>query len=287
MTSRQPDALMHVLILGGAADARALMRALQAQPDLPLKVTLSLAGRTRNPPPPQAGPVAVNQRIGGFGGGAGLAAFIRDQRVACIVNATHPFAARMASNAVEAAALTGTPLLRLVRPAWAAGPGDDWRHVANVDAAVVALGAAPRRVFLTIGRQNLAAFMAAPQHAYLARTIEAAGADVRLPHVAWLRARGPFSLDDEKRLLIEHRIDLLVTKNSGGDDAAAKLAAARLLGVPVVMIDRPPSPGGLTTQSAAEAVAWLRGVWSRPVTGHAHDGRSVEPGPAPVAERGA
>jgi len=287
MTSRPPDALMHVLILGGAADARALMRALQAQPDLPLKVTLSLAGRTRNPPPPQAGPVAVNQRIGGFGGVAGLAAFIRDQRVACIVNATHPFAARMASNAVEAAALTGTPLLRLVRPAWAAGPGDDWRHVANVDAAVEALGEAPRRVFLTIGRQNLAAFKAAPQHAYLARTIEAAGADVRLPHVAWLRARGPFSLDDEKRLLIEHRIDLLVTKNSGGDDAAAKLAAARLLGVPVVMIDRPPSPGGLTTQSAAEAVAWLRGVWSRPVTGHAHDGRSVEPGPAPVAERGA
>lgn len=299
MTSSQPDAPMHVLILGGAADARALMRALQTQTDLPLSVTLSLAGRTRNPPPPLVGPVAVNQRVGGFGGVGGLAAFIRDQRVACIVNATHPFAARMAANAVEAAALTGTPLLRLVRPAWASGPGDDWRHVADITAAVAALGEVPRRVFLTIGRQNLAAFMAAPQHAYLVRTIEAADAGVRLPHVAWLQARGPFSLDDEKRLLIDHRIDLLVTKNSGGDDAAAKLAAARALGVPVVMVDRPASPGGgLTTPSSAEALAWLRQIWLGRMAGHAHDGEPcgsepsdsepwVTTGPAPAAERGA
>jgi len=287
MTSRQPDALMHVLILGGAADARALMRALQAQPDLPLRVTLSLAGRTGNPPPPDAGPIAVRQRVGGFGGAAGLAVFIRDQRVRCIVNATHPFAARMAANAVEAAALTGTPLLRLVRPAWTPGPGDDWRPVANVNAAVAVLGEAPRRVFLTIGRQNLAAFMAAPQHVYLARTIEAAAPDVQFPHVTWLRARGPFSLDDEKQLLTDHRIDVLVTKNSGGDDAVAKLAAARALGLPVMMIDRPPSPGAPTTPSAADAVAWLREMCFRHGAGHAHDGRSVEPRPAPVAERGA
>ncbi|MGV2979023.1 cobalt-precorrin-6A reductase [Camelimonas sp. ID_303_24] len=260
MTSSQSAVAPHVLILGGAADARALMRALQAKTDLPLNVTLSLAGRTRNPLPPQAGPIAVNQRVGGFGGVAGLAAFIREQRVACIVNATHPFAARMAANAVEAAALTGTPLLRLVRPAWTPEPGDNWRQVASIEAAVTALGEASCRVFLTIGRQNLAAFMAAPQHVYLARTIEAADAGVQFPHVAWLQARGPFSLDDERQLLIAHRIDVLVTKNSGGDDAAAKLAAARMLGVPVVMIDRPPSPGGAATQSAAEAVAWLRRV---------------------------
>lgn len=267
MTSRDHDTIFHILVLGGSSDASALLRALQAAPDLRLqrhfRITLSLAGRTRAPLAQAAGPVSVTTRIGGFGGPEGLARFLREQHVDCMVNATHPFAAQMAGNAIAAASNTGTPLLRLVRPAWEAVAGDDWRHVATMADAVAAIGAAPRRVFLTIGRQNLAAFMAAPQHHYLARTIEAADPDVRLPNVTWVQARGPFSFADERTLLTDHGVELLVTKNSGGADAAAKLMAARELGLPVIMIDRPPAPASQQaafqqTSSVAEAVAWLQ-----------------------------
>lgn len=277
MTSTDvPAGLMtpHVLVLGGAADARSLISAMQAEPGLNLRVTLSLAGRTSNPSPQQPGAICVTQRVGGFGGAEGLADFVRQQRVACIIDATHPFAARISANAVAAARMTGVPLLRLVRPGWQAGAGDDWRDVADMAAAVAAIGVAPRRVFLTIGRQNLAAFMAAPQHVYVARTIEAADADVQLAHVSWIAARGPFSLAGELALLRAHGIDIIVSKNSGGAATSAKLAAARQLGLPVIMIKRPEYSGGEETGSVADAVVWIR--------------RMIGPhhGACPAAERG-
>jgi len=213
---------------------------------------LSLAGRTASPHLPP-----IPHRIGGFGGGDGLARWLLEQSMDAVVDATHPFAARISANAVAATDAAGIPLLSVVRPAWQPTPGDDWRAARDMAAAVAALGTTPRRVWVTIGGKELAAFRAAPRHSYLVRAVDAPPVDALPPHATVILARGPFDLADERRLIADHRIELLVTKNSGGAATAAKLTAARELGVPVIMVQRPIKPAGETVSDVAAVLAWL------------------------------
>lgn len=217
-----------------------------------IAITLSLAGRTASPRP-----APVPTRTGGFGGVEGLALWIAENGVTRVVDATHPFAAQISRNAASACARSGTPLLRLRRPAWEQGAGDRWIEVADMAAAADALGPVPRRVFLTIGRQELAAFARAPHHAYHARMIEPPG-DVRPPRLTVIRARGPFPVEDEQRFLREEDIEILVSKNAGGAAACAKIAAARTCGLPVVMVRRPAAPDVETVETVDAVLAWLR-----------------------------
>lgn len=196
-------------------------------------------------------------RIGGFGGVEGLLAHLREERVSTVVDATHPFAARMSRNAALACRKAGVPLLALVRPEWRPGPGDRWTIVRDMPAAVAALGSAPRRVFLTVGRLELPAFAAAPQHAYLVRSIDPIGA-VALPNLVEIRHRPPFDEAAERDLMRRERIEVLVTKNSGAAATAPKLAAARALALPVVVVARPARPDDVpSVATPEEALAWL------------------------------
>ncbi|MFF7454039.1 cobalt-precorrin-6A reductase [Kitasatospora sp. NPDC008115] len=245
--------MAHVLLLGGTTEARALAAALAAG-HLALRVTSSLAGRVAEPRLP-AGEV----RIGGFGGPEGLAAWLRAERVDAVVDATHPFAAAMSRNAAEATEATGVPLLALRRPGWAPVAGDRWHRVPSLAAAADLLPSLGRRVLLTSGRQGIGAFAHLDGLHFTARSVDPpepplpASLDVLLD-------RGPFTLDGERAVLREHRIDVLVTKDSGGAATAPKLTAARELGLPVVVVDRPPTPAGVpVAQSVEAALAWLEG----------------------------
>lgn len=190
----------------------------------------------------------------------GLVAFLRAERIRAVVDATHPFAARMSRNAAQACRSAGVPLLALVRPEWTPGAGDRWTIVPDMAGAVAALGDAPRRVFLTVGRLELAAFEAAPQHAYLVRTIDPVGA-VALPNLVEIRHRPPFDEAAERALMEAERIDLLVTKNSGAAATRPKLDAARALGLPVIVVARPARPEGVEAVATAEAALdWLERV---------------------------
>jgi precorrin-6A/cobalt-precorrin-6A reductase len=238
-----------VLILGGTSEGRQLAERLA--PDSSFSALLSFAGRTQNLQRPN-----VEHRVGGFGGSEGLAAFLRDGRYDALVDATHPFAARMKQHATRAAELTGIPLLRLESPPWAKVAGDNWIEVADMAAAALALGERPRRVFLGIGRLELAAFQAAPQHDYVIRAVD----DFRcqLPRARVLAARGPFELAPELALLEREHIEVVVSKNAGIAGTYAKVQAARVLGLPVVMVARPPKPAAATLESCEQALAWLR-----------------------------
>ena len=238
----------NVLLLGGTSEASALARLLAARPDIPAMA--SLAGRTINPVEP---PIAY--RIGGFGGVEGLCAFLEEHAVTALVDATHPFAERMSANAVEAARRIGVPLLALRRPAWQAVDGDRWSQVADAEAAVQALGDAPRRVFLTTGRLELPAFLAAPQHFYLVRSVDPP--EELPPRARLILARGPFAEADEISLMQEEAIDVLVTKNSGGSATYGKIAAARHLHLPVILLRRPGTAEVETAATAQEALAWI------------------------------
>ena len=220
-----------MLILGGTSEATALGRALAGYPGV--AATMSLAGRTALP-----APQPLPTRVGGFGGVDGLAAYLERERIDVLVDATHPFASEITRNAQAAAHRTGCPLVAVGRPPWRPEPGDDWCEVADAAAAVAALGAAPRYVFLTIGRLQLAAFAGAPQHHYLVRTIDPADATL-LPGARWIAARAPFDAAAEEAVMRARRIEVLVTKNSGGAATAGKLDAARRIGLPVILLRRP------------------------------------------------
>lgn len=241
-----------VLILGGTTEASALAAALAAAA---VPAVLSYAGRVERPAPQ---PVPV--RTGGFGGPEGLAAFLREGGFSHLVDATHPFAARISAHAVAAAAAAGVPLLALTRPAWTAGPGDRWQIVPDLAAAAEALGPAPRRVFLAIGRQGLAAFASAPQHIYLCRLVDPPAAPLPLPRAELVLDRGPFTEAGDRALMERHGTEIVVAKNAGGSGAAAKLAAARALGLPVVMVARPPAPPRPETDRIADVLAWIHGA---------------------------
>jgi precorrin-6A/cobalt-precorrin-6A reductase len=239
-----------VLILGGTGDARRLA-ALAANAGF--DVTSSLAGRTTSPLLPTG-----STRSGGFGGSDGLSAYLRAEAFDLLVDATHPFAAQISANAAAAASETGVPRLLLDRPGWAADPGDRWERVASIEAAAERLAWRARRVFLTIGRQELAAFAHLSESWFLYRMIESPAADTPRPPGELLLDRGPFDEAAERALMQTHRIDTLVTRNSGGDETYPKIAAARALGVVVLMIDRPPLPTGEVVHTPAEALAWLQ-----------------------------
>ncbi|WP_415937693.1 cobalt-precorrin-6A reductase [Streptomyces sp. 039-1] len=227
----------HVLVLGGTTEARELAAELTARPGV--RVTSSLAGRVARP-----GAVEGDVRTGGFGGADGLARWLREHRVDVLVDATHPFASGITANAARAATATGVPAVVLRRPGWQAGPGDRWHEAGSLAEAAALLPGLGRRVFLTTGRLGLAAFAHLSGPHFLVRSVEAPDPPLP-PDTEVLLARGPFTPDDERALLLRHRIDVLVTKDSGGAATSAKLTAARDLALPVVVVRRPPLPDGV------------------------------------------
>ena len=239
-----------LLILGGSGEAAALARALDG--DARYDVTLSLAGRTSEPVK-----LPGTIRTGGFGGAEGLSRTLHDEKFDAVIDATHPFADQIKANAIEASRLTGVPLLAIRRPSWTPVDGDNWILVEDLEGAAVALGETAKRVFLTTGRDELRPFAKASQHFYLLRSVEAPARDELPAHVELITARGPFRLVDELALLKQHAIDIVVTKNSGGEATYAKLAAARALGLPVVMVRRPMLPEAPSVEIVVEALQWL------------------------------
>lgn len=239
------QARRRILILGGTGEASALARRLARRFD----VTSSLAGRTAAPVRPEG-----QLRIGGFGGADGLARYVRAERTDAVIDALHPFAARMPWNAEAACRAAGVPLVRVERPAWTEAPGDRWVHVPDLAAAAAAL-AGSERIFLTTGRQELAPFAGLAGKWFLVRSIEPPGP---LPFAGEsVLARGPFTIAGEEALMRRFAIDTLVTKNSGAGATAAKLAAARALGLATVMVERPPKPPVPTVADPDAAVSWL------------------------------
>jgi precorrin-6A/cobalt-precorrin-6A reductase len=242
--------MRRILILGGTTEARRLAERLAARPDL--SVTLSLAGRTANP---VAQPVPV--RIGGFGGAQGLADYLAAERIDALIDATHPYAAVMSANAAEAALSSGVLLLALRRPPWIAVDGDRWIEADDAGAAVRALGDAPRRVFLALGRNDIAPFATAPQHHYLVRSVDPVEPPLGVPSASYVIGRGPFTQADDRALLMAHGIEIVVAKNSGGESTYGKIAAARMLGLAVIILRRPALPAVPAVETIEDALAWI------------------------------
>ncbi|QIO99711.1 cobalt-precorrin-6A reductase [Bradyrhizobium symbiodeficiens] len=240
--------MTRALILGGTADASLLAAEVGRAG---LGAVYSYGGRTRAP-----ADQPLPTRIGGFGGVSGLADYIRSEGITHVIDATHPFAAEMSRNAVAACAQTSTPSIALERAPWTRAPGDNWIEVADVSAAAAALPEAPAKVFLGIGRQHIAPFAAKPQHTYTLRFVDPP--DALLPFAAdVIVSRGPFLLNGELEMMRERGIGWIVARNSGGDGARAKIDAARVLGLPVIMISRPQLPERLRVESVAEIMQWL------------------------------
>ncbi|MCA3573966.1 MAG: cobalt-precorrin-6A reductase, partial [Aestuariivirga sp.] len=241
-----------ILILGGTREARELASLLTAEGR---SVVTSLAGVTRTPALPPG-----EVRTGGFGGAGGLLSYLRREAIALVVDATHPFAARMSANAHEASAAAGVPLLRLERPPWQPGPGDRWTPAETVAAAAAALPPGAR-VLLTIGRKEVAPFFAKGDLGGIARMIEET-AEPLPPNWSLLMERPPFSVAYERKLLVDNALAWLVTKNAGGGETEAKLVAARELGLPVIMVARPPKPRAVIQASAGEMAVAIRRLLS-------------------------
>lgn len=236
------------MILGGTREARLLAEALAARDDC--DVLLSLAGRTEKP---AMQPVPV--RIGGFGGATALAAFLKAGGYDLLIDATHPFAERISANAAFAAEASGIAAIALRRPEWQRRPGDRWRDVQSIPAAIDALGPSPRHVFLATGRQGAHHAEAAPQHHYLIRSVDPVEPPLALANVDYIVDRGPFTLDGECDLLRQHDIDVIVAKNSGGAATYAKIEAARLLGIEVMMVARAPASMVKAVETVKAALA--------------------------------
>jgi precorrin-6A/cobalt-precorrin-6A reductase len=241
---------MRVLILGGTTEAAELTRLLAV--DRRFETTLSLAGRTLRP---RTQPVRT--RTGGFGGPDGLAAWLARESIEAVIDATHPYADQISSNAVTACGRLAIPLATIMRPAWQPEPGDTWLTVASAEAAADALGPEPRRVFLSLGRLELGAFAGSSLHHYIARMIDPPEGVVLPRDIRLIFHRGPFDEQAEAALLMDEKIDVLVSKNSGGAATYAKIGAARRLGIPVVMIARPHKPHGHALDNAEDAAKWL------------------------------
>lgn len=244
--------MVRVLILGGTGEAAALARAIGDRAE----IITSLAGRAGIPQLP--GTV----RVGGFGGAAGLERFLRDAAIDRLIDATHPFAARISAHAETACRTAGIPRLVLVRPSWPRLPEDRWTMVDSVAEAVSALPGLGRRAFLTVGAGEVAGFATIRSVWFLVRLLQ----DQVLPLAdsRVITGRPPFTVEAELALMKENAIDVLVTKESGGEVTVAKIAAARRLGLPVLMIRRPPPPMGEVVESVAAALAWLdRAAMSR------------------------
>lgn len=245
--------MTRLLLLAGTTEAADLARRLaDERPDL--EVTASFAGRVRD-----LGALPVATRVGGFGGAAGLAEHLRATATDLLVDATHPFAAVLPFHAEAAARTAGVPRLRLLRPPWSAGPGDEWHEVADLDAAAAAvdrLGAGT--AFLTTGRHEVAPFARLAGARFVLRAIDPpTDLPLAADDVTVVLDRGPFDVDAEEALLRTHAVDVVVTRNSGGSATAAKLVAARRLGLPVVLVSRPPQPLGPQVADVDAALAWI------------------------------
>ncbi|MFI2784082.1 cobalt-precorrin-6A reductase [Streptomyces sp. ALB3] len=235
---------MHVLVLGGTTEARRLAESLVTVDGI--RVTSSLAGRVTQPrlPPGEV-------RVGGFGGSEGMADWLRAHHVDAVIDATHPFAGTISFNAASAAAAVHVPLLALRRPGWVPAEGDRWHFTDSLEGAAGLLPGLGSRVFLTTGRMGLAAFAALDALWFLVRSVDAPDAP-QPARTEVLLDRGPFSLEGERELIRRHRVDVLVTKDSGGDATAPKLTAAREAGIPVVVVTRPPVPAGVPVAGTPE-----------------------------------
>jgi precorrin-6A/cobalt-precorrin-6A reductase len=240
-----------ILLLGGTAEARELAGALHAEG---IAVTTSLAGRVSRPRLPDG-----QVRIGGFGGPEALAGWLTEHGVSAVLDATHPFAERISASARAACTAAGVPLLRLERPGWSQRPGDRWTWVDRLEGAAAAIGGLGARVLLTTGRQGLAAFAGVETAWFLIRIVEMPVGPLP-PHHELLLDRGPYTLPGERALIERHRIDLLITKDSGGALTEAKLDAARERGLPVIVVRRPARPQVPTVPTVAEALSWARGA---------------------------
>jgi precorrin-6A/cobalt-precorrin-6A reductase len=246
-----------VLVLGGTSEARGLAGELADVPGL--RVISSLAGRVSNPALP-AGEV----RVGGFGGADGLAAYARAEGIDAVVDATHPFAETISAHAVDACAQAGLPLLRLARPGWSPRDGDDWHTAASLAEAAALLPKLGSRVFLTTGRQGLAAF-AGLDLWFLIRCVDPPGGPLPARSEVLL-ARGPYEREAERALMRDHGIDVLVTKNSGGPLTEGKLDAARDLGIPVVMVSRPAAAAAKSVTAVSDAARWVQSQAHQPLS---------------------
>ncbi len=242
-----------LLILGGTQEAYQLAQALADAPvpGLP-QVLTSLAGVTVHPRQP-----AGSLRVGGFGGVAGLKAFLRSEPISRVVDATHPFAAQISQHAQQATTSLGVPLLRLERPAWVPEPGERWLRVPDLEAASDWLEAHPGRVFLTTGERGWEGFRKCNGSHFWVRTLKAPDPEA-WPEAVFVQQRGPFSVEAERAWLEAQQISVLVSKNSGGSATRAKLEAARQLQLPVLMIERPELPDVPTVETVEAALLWLR-----------------------------
>ncbi len=240
--------MSRILLLGGTTEASLAASALAGWGAAAI---YSYAGRTDTP---AAQPLPT--RIGGFGGVAGMIAYLQREGISHVIDATHPFAAQISANTHAACAALGLPLLAFQRAEWQAEAGDDWRHVADVATAARALPADPARIFLAIGKQNLAAFDSQPQHHFLLRLVDSPPA-LPLTNSTVILAKGPFDLAGDMALMQAHRISHIVAKNAGGVGARAKLDAARALSLPVIMIARPPAPARDSVDTIAMMKIWL------------------------------
>jgi precorrin-6A/cobalt-precorrin-6A reductase len=242
--------MKRVLILGGTGDAVELAARVATIPGI--EAIASLAGRTRQPSVPVG-----NVRIGGFGGVGGLVSYLDEMRIDFVIDATHPFASQISWNAATATGELGIPRLLFNRPAWEKVNGDRWIEVDHIEAAAAVLENQAQRVFLTVGRQELSTFAQLSGIWFLMRVIDPPSPDILIPSGLVLCDRGPFALDNERQILIQHQIDTIVSKNSGGDATYAKIIAARELGVKVVMVNRPAIPPGQQVSNIEDAVSWL------------------------------
>ncbi|MEH2305873.1 cobalt-precorrin-6A reductase [Nostoc sp.] len=241
---------MRVLILGGTGDAAEL--AARVATIQGLDAITSLAGRTHEPSVPLG-----DLRVGGFGGVAGLASYLRVMQIDLLIDATHPFASQISFNAADAANEVGVPRLMLIRPPWEKESGDRWMEVDSIEAAAASVANQAHRVFLTVGRQELAAFAHLEEIWFLMRMIDPPVDDALVPPGMVLCDRGPFTLNNERQILIDNKIDTIVSKNSGGEATKPKIIAARELGVKVVMVNRPAIPPGEQVSDVNGALAWV------------------------------
>ncbi|MGA0531437.1 cobalt-precorrin-6A reductase [Hansschlegelia sp. KR7-227] len=236
-----------VLVLGGSTEGFDAADALVAAG---YEVVTSFAGRTATRRTP-----AGFARVGGFGGASGMAVYLTIEDIAVVVDATHPFANKIKTNAEIACREAGTPLIHIERPPWTPQPGDDWRVVPNLRAAAEAIPGGERPCFLTIGRQEIRHFAGRTDIELVIRTIDPPETPFDHPRASFIFDRGPFEIEAERALFAERRFGSLVTKNSGSDAAAAKLTVARDLGIPVVMVERARRPEGVAVASVDEAAA--------------------------------
>jgi precorrin-6A/cobalt-precorrin-6A reductase len=251
-----------LLILGGTGEAAELARAAAARFGDALEVTTSLAGRTESPRP-----LAGHVRIGGFGGPAGLAAYLTENGVGRLIDATHPFATRISATAHLACERANVPRLVLRRPPWRRHPLDRWIEVDSVTAAAAMVDRTGRRAWLTLGASEIAAFSAATAVHFLVRLVDQPRHPLPLPSYEVIVGRGPFSVAEEHSQIERHAIDVLVCKASGGGATEAKIIAARQRDLPVIMVRRPPHEPGEGVDTVEEALDWLAGSCRPPKVG--------------------